>query len=319
MEMIKLQPTCKDYLWGGVRLKEEYNVKTPLDIVAEAWQLSAHKDGPALIANGKYQGKNFIEYLQIQGKECWGSKLQKYDNFPILIKFIDAKQALSIQVHPNDEYALKHEGEYGKNEMWYIVDCDEDSYIYFGVNKKITKTEYQQHLKAGTILEILNKVKVKKGDCFFIKAGTIHAIGEGCLICEIQQNSNSTYRIYDFDRVGVDGKKRELHIDKAIEVSILEPTASNSTIVNTITDSNYQERTLAAGEYFKAKEYQLQGELTIEVTKESFVSLIILEGSLVLKHKQQILKLKKGESVFLPADLGEIKIEGKAHFIKTNF
>ncbi|MFV0255295.1 MAG: type I phosphomannose isomerase catalytic subunit, partial [Erysipelotrichaceae bacterium] len=187
MEMIKLKPAFKDYLWGGTRLKKEYGMKTELDIVAEAWELSAHPDGPARITNGKYVGKNFIEYLDIVGKKAWGTNAQHFEQFPILIKFIDAKQALSIQVHPNDEYALQVEKEYGKNEMWYIVDCEPGSYLYYGVNQDLTKEEYRKHIEDDTILEVLNKVEVKKGDCFFIKAGTIHAIGEGCLICEIQQ------------------------------------------------------------------------------------------------------------------------------------
>ncbi|MFV0381045.1 MAG: type I phosphomannose isomerase catalytic subunit [Breznakia sp.] len=177
-----------------------------------------------MITTGEYAGETFIEYLSIMGKSIWGENAQHFDQFPIFIKFIDAQEALSIQVHPDDEYALRVEHEYGKNEMWYIVDCEPGSFLYYGVNQNLSKEEFMKHIKEDTILNVLNKVEVKKGDCFFIKAGTIHAIGAGCLICEIQQNSNSTYRVYDFGRVGVNGKPRELHIQEAVDVSCLTPS-----------------------------------------------------------------------------------------------
>lgn len=318
MEMIKLSPAFKDYLWGGTRLKDNYKMKTDLDIVAEAWELSAHPDGPATVLNGEYQGKTFVEYLDGMGKGIWGSNAQHFEQFPILIKFIDAKQPLSIQVHPNDEYALRVEHEYGKNEMWYIVDCEPGSFLYYGVNQDLTKEAFRKHIEDDTILDVLHKVEVKKGDCFFIKAGTIHAIGTGCLICEIQQNSNSTYRVYDFGRVGVDGKPRELHIDKAVDVSILTPSGKNGEPEGKkeIHD-NYSDTLLAKTEYFTTIEYDVKKELSLSVDDSSFHSYIILSGEGTVESEDQVIEFKKGDSIFIPAGFGDFKIVGNCNVIET--
>ncbi|MDF9824304.1 mannose-6-phosphate isomerase [Breznakia sp. PF5-3] len=319
MEMIKLKPAYKDYLWGGTKLKDIYGMKTDLDIVAEAWELSAHPDGPATVENGSYAGKLFTEYLQGMGKAVWGKNAQHFEQFPILIKFIDAKQALSIQVHPDDEYALRVEHEYGKNEMWYIVDCEPGSFLYYGVNQNLTKEEFRAHIENDTILDVLNKVEVKKGDCFFIKSGTIHAIGAGCLICEIQQNSNSTYRVYDFDRVGVDGKPRELHIQKAVDVSQLTPSAKNGEPEGKKESfDGYSDTLLAASEYFTTNEYEVEKEVALRADETSFQSIIILHGEGKVVSEKQTLDFKMGDSIFVPAGFGDFKVIGKCSFIKTN-
>ena len=217
MYPLLLKPAMKDYLWGGTKLKDEWGFETDKDIAAEAWLLSCHKDGNGVVMNGTLKGKTFSEVLSLWGKEALGERAEKFSDFPILIKFIDAKQSLSVQVHPDDEYALKNEGEFGKNEMWYIVDCEEGAELIYGFKENISKEEFERRIKDNTLPEVCNYVPVKKGDVFFIEAGTLHAIGAGILICEVQQNSNSTYRVWDFGRVGADGKPRELHIDKALE------------------------------------------------------------------------------------------------------
>jgi Phosphomannose isomerase len=252
------------------------------------------------------------------GKDIWGSNAQHFESFPILIKFIDAKQALSIQVHPDDAYALRVEHEYGKNEMWYIVDCEPGSFLYYGVNQNLTKEEFREHIENNTILDVLQKVEVKKGDCFFIKAGTIHAIGAGCLICEIQQNSNSTYRVYDFGRVGVDGKPRELHIDKAVDVSMLTPSNKNGEAEGKEEiHEHYTSTLLAKSEYFTTVAYIVNKELSIFVDDTSFHAYIILSGEGVMKSSHQEVKFKKGDSLFVPAGFGTFEIIGDCNIIET--
>ena len=219
MSILKLIAPCKDYLWGGNRLREEYGKKMNSDKIAESWELSCHKDGQSVIEGGEFDGKTLSEYIDAKGKRVLGTNCERFEYFPILIKLIDAKDNLSVQVHPSNEYALRVEGEYGKTEMWYIVDCNEGAELLYGFKHEIGEEEFADRIKNNTLLEVTNNVPVHKGDVFFIESGTLHAIGKGILIAEIQQNSNTTYRIYDYGRVGADGKPRQLHIDKAVEVT----------------------------------------------------------------------------------------------------
>ncbi|HHW45484.1 MAG TPA: class I mannose-6-phosphate isomerase [Clostridiales bacterium] len=302
MYPLKLKPAFKDYIWGGNRLKTLFNMESDLDKIAEAWVLSCHKDGESIVANGEYEGLALSQAIEKMGRVCLGTNGQKFDFFPILIKLIDAKDNLSIQVHPDDEYALIVEGEYGKTEMWYIVDCEPGAFLYYGFNREIDKEEFARRIEQNTLLEVLNKVEVKKGDCFFIKAGTIHAIGKGLLVAEIQQNSNTTYRVYDYGRVGKDGKPRELHIDKALQVTELGP-AKNYTSADP--------STLAECEYFSVKKLNLKGALEIDVDDSSFVSLLSLGGSYTLGD----LTVNAGECVFLPAGFGKATLKGNAEIL----
>lgn len=318
MSIIQLEPAFKDYIWGGTKLKEKYNKHTDLDIVAESWELSVHKDGASTVASGEYKGLSFPEYLEKKGKQVLGTDCEKFDRFPILIKFIDALQPLSIQVHPDNEYALRVEGEYGKTEMWYILDCEPDSFLYFGVNREITKEEFRKRIEDNTLLEVLKAVPVHKGDVFFIKAGTIHAIGAGIQICEIQQNSNTTYRVYDFGRVGKDGKPRELHIDKAIDVSNLLPIESDFKACGPeSTDAGSRTVKLASCEYFTTYETTVDTKTTIHVDQSSFVSIIVIEGECTITNGDTVIQARKGDSIFADAGSGDVTIEGKCQFIKT--
>ncbi|GFI62391.1 mannose-6-phosphate isomerase ManA [Clostridiales bacterium] len=215
MAILKLKPSYKDYVWGGTRLITEFGKDFSGDRLAEAWELSCHPDGPSYVENGEYTGSTLNEYILMEGKKVTGTKSRKYEQFPLLVKFIDAKDDLSIQVHPSDAFALENEGQYGKTEMWYIVDCEEGSSLYYGFSKEISKEEFVERIEKKTLLEVLNKVEVQKGDVLLIEPGTIHAIGKGNLIAEIQQNSNVTYRVYDYGRKGADGKERDLHIEKS--------------------------------------------------------------------------------------------------------
>ena len=215
MEILKLVPECKDNIWGGVKLKEKYGKQTDKDPVAESWELSFHKDGPTRLANGKTLQE------EVTAKEL-GRNCDGFPFFPMLVKLIDAKQDLSVQVHPSDAYALEHENSFGKTEMWYIVEAEKGAGIYLGFKKDVTQEEYETAIKENTLTDLLNFFEVKAGDCYFIPSGTIHAIATGCLICEIQQNSNLTYRVYDYGRRDKNGNLRELHVEKALKVTDLQ-------------------------------------------------------------------------------------------------
>ncbi len=319
MEILKLKPAIKDYLWGGRRLVEEYNKESDLEKVAESWEMSNHKDGSSIIVNGQYKNKTFIEYLELEGKKVWGEKAYKYDKFPVMIKFIDAKQALSIQVHPDDEYALKYEGEFGKNEFWYVLDAVPGAFLYYGVKEEMNKEQFKNRIEDGTICDYLNKVEVKKGDCFFIKAGTIHAIGAGIVIAEIQQCSNSTYRVYDFGRVGVDGKPRELHIDKAVDVTNLIPSGKNGEADGQPIDKeDYISTLLTKSDYFICTKYDISKNVNLKADNTTFNSIIVIEGKGEIYSETEKYEIKKGDSFFIPAGYGSYNISGNAKVILTN-
>ena len=300
-----LKPVIKDYIWGGTRLKTEFGFKTDKDIAAEGWMLSCHKDGTNTVLNGVYEGKPLDEVLKL-----WGLK----DKFPILIKLIDAKDRLSVQVHPDNKYALENEGEFGKTEMWYVVDCEDGAQLIYGFKYKISKDEFEKRIKDNTLDEVMNYVPVKKGDVFFIKSGTLHAIGKGILIAEIQQNSNTTYRVSDYGRLGADGKPRELHIQKAVDVTLTDkPTVPYGDVGET---NNYEygtERQLAACEYFKTAKLDLEGERETN-TENGFVSLLVLSGEINVKYDSGVVKAQKGGSIFIPQGL-KVLLSGRAEVI----
>lgn len=311
LQPIKLSPAFKDYLWGGTRLKSEFNKKSDLDIVAESWELSTHKDGESIVSSGEYKGFTLSQYIEKIGKDKLGKKALEFDYFPLLIKFIDAKNNLSIQVHPDDEYALAKEGEYGKTEMWYILDCEEGAYLYYGFNRTITKDEYEKRIAENTLIEVLNKVEVKKGDVFFIPAGTVHAICSGIMICEIQQNSNTTYRVYDYDRRDANGNARPLHIRQAIEVSQLSPSPKQEGLKVISPD----DKELSACNYFTVRKIDVNGEKTVSFDDSSFRSFMIVEGCGELIVGDTTLEIEKGDSVFLPAQNTECVLKGNCEVI----
>lgn len=302
---VKLIPAYKDYLWGGKKLETLFGKKSGLEKTAESWELSAHKDGQSKISGGEFDGFNFLEYIE-KNKGCLGKNAEKFDFFPILIKFIDAADNLSVQVHPDDEYALKNEGEYGKTEVWYVLNCEEGSCLYYGFNRTVTKKELEERIANNTILEILNKVSVKKGDVFFIEAGTVHAIGKGMVICEIQQNSNTTYRVYDYDRRDKNGNARELHVKKAVEVARLTPS-ENYTSEN--------KNIIAKCKYFTSEILSVVQNAKLEMTNECFKSVIVTEGSGILYLNGKELEFKAGESIFIPAQSSIAEIKGECELI----
>lgn len=317
MKIERLTPAFKDYLWGGTKLRDVYHKPCDFDKVAESWELSTHPAGESKILGGEYDGLTLSQYIQQVGKEVLGKSAGAFENFPVLIKLIDAKDPLSIQVHPSDEYALKVEGEYGKTEMWYIVDCEEGAFLYFGVNRPMTKEEFRQHIQDNTILEVLGKVEVHPGDVFFIEAGTIHAIGAGILIAEIQQNSNCTYRVYDYDRRGADGKPRELHLEKALDVCRLTPSDTSAHGGPVMVPAGGTVQQLGACKYFSTQKLQVEEALMLQVGEDSFVSLLCVEGVLQVSGPKNSLVLNPGDSVFVPAGTGRVRVAGQGALIET--
>ena len=315
---IKLTPSFKDYLWGGTRIRDELGKQCDFDIIAESWELSAHADGVSKVACGKYEGMYFNDYLEAIGKEALGWKCQHYDRFPILIKFIDAANPLSIQIHPDDEYALKNEGEYGKNEMWYVMDCDEGAYIYYGTKGVISKEELRERIKNNTILEVLNKVYVHKGDVFYVQAGTIHAICGGILICEIQQSSNCTYRMYDYDRRDKFGNPRQLHIDKAIDVVRMSEADELEYGLPEQDGAGNEKTMLVQCKYFECNKYVVKQELNLPIDETSFCSIMVVDGLGVISDGGYSMEFARGDSFFVPAYKNIINIKGQCEVIVTH-
>lgn len=301
---LMLRPAVKDYLWGGTRLKTEFGFQSEQDSAAEAWVLSCHKDGASTIVNGPLAGRPLPEALEQWGPAALGDKASAFPYFPLLIKLIDAKDRLSVQVHPDDAYAMRVEGEFGKTEMWYVVDCEPGAELIYGFNRGLTREEFRTRIETDTLEEVCNFVPVHPGDVFFIEAGTLHAIGAGILIAEVQQNSNTTYRVSDYGRLGADGRPRPLHVEKAVDVTVTQPPSRPYGPIGEIAalpGGSY--RPLASCDLFTAQLLEVEDSVSVGCL-ESFTSLICLDGGAVLTAADGgSLTLSKGDSVFLPAGM----------------
>ena len=314
---MKLKAPLKDYLWGGTRLKEEYGKSGDLEKVAESWELSCHKDGQSIIENGEAAGQTLAAYIEAQGHGILGPRGGKEEGFPILVKFIDAKDNLSVQVHPDNEYAWRVEGEPGKTEMWYVVDAEPGAQLIYGFRQEISREEFARRIEDNTLLEVCRQVPVKKGDTFFIASGTLHAIGAGALICEIQQSSNTTYRVYDYGRKGADGRPRELHIEKALAVTRREPlelrTEPVACLHGLVAGADID--LLASCEYFTVYHIALQDEIRLAAPEESFQAVTVLSGTVAIKSGSGEVTLAKGETAFLPVGLGAYSLRGTGELL----
>lgn len=297
---IKLFPAFKDYLWGGNRLVKEYNKKSDLDIVAESWELSTHKDGESTVDSGIFKCAPLSEYIA-KNPKVLGTKASGVSELPVLAKLIDAKDNLSVQVHPNEEYAQIHHNQHGKTEMWHVLDCENGACLYYGFKRETSAAELEEAIKNNTVTELLNKVEVKRGDTFFIEAGTVHAIGSGILIYELQQNSNVTYRLYDYDRRDKNGNTRPLHIADALAVAKKEPTKPHT---------NISDGLLAKCDIFTAEKIKLTDKTSLPITEDSFVSLVITEGEGRLRLGDSEIDLRKGDSIFIPAQNNVAELTG---------
>ena len=317
MQPFTLNPAYKDYLWGGRRLKDEWGKTSDRDVVAESWELSAHPAGDGTAADGPCAGRPFSEIVRAHPEIV--SRGHRADApFPLLVKLIDARLPLSVQVHPDDAYAVRTEREPGKTEMWLVLDRDPGAFLYLGFKRKLTKAELERRIADGTLTEALHKVEVQKGDRFFIPAGTIHAIGGGILIAEVQQSSDLTYRVFDYDRAGPDGRPRTLHVAKALDVATLGPAdpALPGAVPPVSVPGGTLER-LADCPRFRAELLELAGRWE-RAAGATFHSLLCLEGSATLRTDATALGARKGSSLFVPADAGPFALEGAARFLITS-
>ena len=313
---MKLEPAVVSIPWGGKRLVEDYGLQTDKANAAEAWMLSCTGEDLSLVANGSQKGKSLKELYEAN-PAIIGKNGSVFDKFPVLIKFIDARESLSVQVHPDDQYAAFVGKGAGKTEAWYILDCDPGVELVVGFKEPISESDFLRAIEDGKLMDLVQKVKVKKGDFFFIESGTLHAIGAGIVLAEVQQNSNTTYRVFDYIRL-YGGKLRPLHVDDAVNVTKREPYKPSILPSKPKALEAGGERTdLAACDFFVMSVLDVDGSSKGLASDLSFVSLLIVEGEGSLTAGGQKMGLKKGESVFLPAGLGEYEIQGNLKIIET--
>jgi mannose-6-phosphate isomerase len=305
---IKFQPILKERIWGGSKLASILSKNTDSDCVGESWEISDVAENTSIITNGTFKGISLKE-LQSQLKaDLIGKKNYKSfkNKFPILVKFIDAKQDLSIQLHPNNELAAKRHDSFGKTEMWYVMQADDDSNLIVDFNQKMDKNKYLHHLNNKTLPEVLNYDKVKEGDTFLIEVGRIHAIGAGVMLAEIQQTSDITYRIYDWDRVDANGNSRELHIDLALDAIDFEKP--NNYKVKYSREENISNKMVACP-YFTTNYLEVTKKMKFENNYDSFVIYICVDGEVVIETQAHSERIKKGETILLPAAIKNYSIK----------
>ena len=310
-----LEPYVSETIWGGRRLIDEYGIVTEKSNAAEGWMLSCHESGLCRIANGELKGRTLRE-VYLDNPEICGKNAGRFDDFPILIKFIDARDDLSIQVHPTDEYCKKTGKGQSKTECWYVLDTAPGAALILGFREKIGSEEFRRLIEEGRLTDAVEKYDVKKGDFFFIESGTLHAICKGVLLAEVQESSNTTYRVFDYNRVGKDGKPRELHIDDAVAVTKCEPYIP-SQYCKDETLYNGAKHILAECPLFNVAELRIDGNFSGSADESSFVSLLVLDGEGKLETANGSVSLEKGISVFIPADSGEYSITGKLNILET--
>lgn len=327
-EPFLLSPAMKDYLWGGTRLKDGFSKETDLEILAETWECSTHPDGPSIVASGPNTGKALIDVLK-ENPDFVGTHPKMQDGLPILVKFIDAKNDLSVQVHPDDEYAFKNEnGQNGKSEMWYVVEAAKDARLIYGFKTDIDKEKVKKALKEENLEHYLLSVPVKKGDVFFIPSGQVHAICKGCLIAEVQENSNLTYRLYDYNRVDKNGNKRELHIDKALDVmnqkgsqKPVQPMRLVRFREGIMIEKLYQCK------YFTVEKVKLdtqrckKKDAKFRTRDNSFRVVLCIEGCGTISWEGEdgntkYLDFYRGDCIFVPADSVEYRAHGRAEVLR---
>lgn len=308
-------PVYKDYPWGGTRIPETFNREVPPGLYAESWEIADHNDGMSLVANGPLAGKSLREILQENPQNIMGTNVAG-TKFPLLIKLIDAKQKLSVQVHPNDETAAKFGGE-AKTEMWYLLG-DNDTQVYCGLNDGVTRERFMQAVSEGTSGETMRPVPVRKDSAVFVRGGRVHAIDDGCLILEIQQNSNTTYRIYDWGRMGNDGKPRELHIDQAINVINWDDTANPLVEPELLVDTDtFQCWNVLKCEYFQLEKLAFSAPLEVPMDGTTFHALFVAEGEAEICWTDESLVVPAGTSILVPAALPAYTLMGNATVLRT--
>lgn len=312
-----LRPIGKDYLWGGRRLNDDFSKDIPMQPLAETWECSTHHDGTSMVDSGEFKGLSLAEVLR-SNPGLLGKYYADLGELPILIKLIDAKKDLSVQVHPDDEYAFKHEnGQRGKTEMWYVLDASHDAQLVYGFSHDIDKDVLAKSLQNGTVEKYLQKIPVRRDDVFFIKPGTVHAIGAGALIAEIQESSNLTYRLFDYNRVDKNGRKRELHIEKALAVVDMHGSAQPKQPMRVLKyRRGFASEMLCSCKYYQVERVLINTErcremATLTSNGDSFQVLLCMNGCGIMSFGEgEVLNIFKGDCVFLPADSLEVKLHG---------
>lgn len=313
------KPILKEMVWGGQRLKEKFGRELPSAFIGESWEISCRENDMSFIENGKYSGKTFIEVLESAPEKYLGTDVysSNYRKFPLLISIIDANKDLSVQVHPTDEFAIKFENEvFGKSEMWYVAEAPENATIVFGFNDGVSKEKLKEALKKGEVKKLLNRLPVKRGDIVNIPAGLVHAITAGVMIFEVQQNVNITYRLYDYGRLGLDGKPRELHIEKAMDVIDFTDKYSKETIPGLqVLDCDAVKTYYIASEYYAIEKLSVNGKYKTQSNPRRFHLLTCVTGSCKIELPNEVIELDLSRTVFIPACMGEFKILGTCELL----
>ena len=311
---LQFEPIFKERIWGGEKLKTVLNKAILSNNIGESWELSTVKGDVSMIANGEWKGKSLMDAINEFPNEILGTLVYKRfgTEFPLLFKYLDAREDLSVQVHPNDALAKKRHNSFGKTEMWYIMQADSDSRILVGFKEKSNAQQYLGSLESKTLLSLLDDIKVKEGDVFFLETGTVHAIGAGLVVAEIQQTSDITYRLYDFDRVDANGKTRELHVDLALE-------AINYDVINTKREflkiSN-QSNIVVDCPYFTTNFIPLDGKIYFSKVDTSFTVYMCIEGNFEIMFEETKYKYIKGDTVLIPAAMNTFSMTGKASILE---
>ncbi|ULT56686.1 mannose-6-phosphate isomerase, class I [Neobacillus drentensis] len=313
MEPLFLQPVFKERIWGGTALQEVFGYDIPNENTGECWAISAHPNGPSMVDNGPYKGMT-LDHLWNEHPELFGKPKGKV--FPLLTKILDANMDLSVQVHPNDSYAMVQEnGELGKTECWYIIDCKENADMIFGHNAT-SKEELQQQIQEGQWSDLLRRVKIKPGDFFYVPSGTIHALCEGTLVLETQQSSDTTYRVYDYDRRDVEGNLRELHLEKAIEVTTVPH--QDAVGMKTVQEKDTTNiTTFVESEFFSVYKWQVGGKSSFSYN-DQYLLFSVIKGEGTLSHHDKQYELRKGTHFILPVGFGEFEVDGNCEMIVSH-
>ncbi len=311
---LQFEPILKERIWGGTKLKTFLDKPINSEITGESWEISTVENDVSIVANGEYKGKSLNEMIENFPKEILGTLVhEKFGfDFPLLFKYLDARQDLSIQVHPNDELAKKRHNSFGKTEMWYIMQADEDARIIVGFNENSSKESYIENLENKTLLSILDSKKVRQGDVFFLETGTIHAIGAGMVVAEIQQTSDITYRIYDFERKDANGKERELHTDLALDAINYNKVDTQKFYSKNINESN---ETVNCP-YFTTNFIPLDGQINIQKDDNSFTVYMCVDGNFDLIYNKVTYRYSKGDTILIPAALKDFELSGNASLLE---
>ena len=311
---LQFEPIFKERIWGGTKLKTYLNKPITSDITGESWEISTIENFVSVVANGSLKGKLLTDLINEFPEAVLGTKVytQFGKQFPLLFKYLDAHEDLSIQLHPNDELAKKRHNSFGKTEMWYVMQADTDARLIVGFKEKSNPEEYLKHIHDKTIVDILDTKKVKQGDVFFLETGTIHAVGAGIVIAEIQQTSDITYRIYDFNRVDANGNKRELHVDLSLEAINYETIEVQKFYAKTENVSN----DVVNCKYFTTNFIPLDGHIEIHKDQTSFTVYMCVDGSFELSLDAETFLFQKGDTVLIPAALTDFQLSGKASILE---